>query len=341
MERKLASLKRISDIKPIVGSDNIQLATVGGWKVVVAKDSNFSIGDLVVYFEIESFLPMKLEFEFLRKSSFRSMNGVGGFALRTMKIRKQLSQGLILPLSILDVDIPLSEGMDVTELLGVTKWEAPISPSLGGKAKGGFPSFLRKTDQERVQNLTEFYKEWKESDIRFVVTEKLDGSSATFYINNGNFGVCSRNIELSEPLLCESPNSFWSIARTLDLENKMKSLNRNICIQGELIGSKIQGNPYKLSCNQVRFFSALDIDTGNTLPHDEFSNLITELGLDLVPVLEDEFKLPETIEDLLTYAEGTSALNKDTVREGVVIKSFDSSISFKAISNHFLLRKGE
>ena len=73
MERKLATIRKINDLSPIEGADKIEVATVDGWKVVVAKDVGHKIGDWVVYCEIDSFLPIKEEFEFLRKSSYKKM----------------------------------------------------------------------------------------------------------------------------------------------------------------------------------------------------------------------------------------------------------------------------
>lgn len=342
MERKLATIRKITDITPIEGADKIELVTVGGWKVVAAKDVNHKVGDLVVYCEIDSFLPIKEEFEFLRKSSYKKMSdGTEGFRLKTIKLRGQVSQGLILPIKELSIfqfasSSNLSEGDDVTNILGITKYEPPIPAELAGKVKGGFPSFIPKTDEERVQNLSKEYDEWKlQSKHKFYVTEKLDGSSATYYIKDGVFGVCSRNLELLET----EGNTFWKVARELDLENKMKSLNMNISLQGELIGEGIQGNPYKIKGQTVRFFTGFDIDNFKRISFPQLVVMLMELNLQYVPVLNNEFGfvLPDTIEGMLEYAENKSQLNEDTEREGVVVRSIDGTISFKAISNKFLL----
>lgn len=341
MERKLASVRVISNIQPIPNADKIELVTVDGWNVVVAKDVGHKVGDLVIYCEIDSFLPIREEFEFLRKSSYKKMGDVEGFRLRTVKLRGQVSQGLILPMSVLnppDTNIYVTpfEGLDVTEMLDIVKYEPPIPAELAGKVKGTFPSFIPKTDEERIQNLTSEYEEWKyQSKHQFYVTEKLDGSSATFYVKDGEFGVCSRNLELLET----EGNTFWKVARELDLKNKMKSLGKNISLQGELIGEGIQGNPYKLKGQTIRFFTGYDIDKRERIGFIHFIVMIMDMGLEYVPVINPEFGflLPDTIEEMLQYAEGKSALNPDTEREGVVVRSLDGSISFKAISNKFLL----
>jgi RNA ligase (TIGR02306 family) len=334
MERKLATIRVISDIRPIEGADMIELATVGGWNIVVAKNVGHKVGDHVVYCEIDSFLPIKEEFEFLRKSSYKKMGDQEGFRLKTIKLRGQVSQGLILPMSVFgDFSWTAYEGLDVTNRLGIVKYEPPIPAELSGKVKGGFPSFLHKTDEERVQNLVKEYGEYKfTSTHQFYMTEKLDGSSATFYMNEGEFGVCSRNLELLET----EGNTFWKVARELDLENKLKDKG-NICLQGELIGEGIQGNPYKIKGQTVHFFNGFDIDTQTRMNINDFLILLDELELLSVPILGVAILLPETVEGMLKLAEDKSRLNNKTEREGVVIRSLDNTISFKAISNKFLL----
>jgi RNA ligase (TIGR02306 family) len=177
MERKLASIQVIREILPIEGADAIELAVVNGWKVVVAKNVGHSVGDWVVYCEIDSFLPIREEFEFLRKSSYKKMGDQEGFRLRTIKLRGQLSQGLILPISIFgDFSWTAYEGMDVTEKLGIVKYEPPIPAELAGKVKGQFPSFLRKTDEERcLSEETLILTEDGEMSIRSICESKYSG----------------------------------------------------------------------------------------------------------------------------------------------------------------------
>ena len=343
MERKLATIRQITNIRPIDGADMIELAIVDGWNVVVGKDVGHKVGDMVVYCEIDSFLPVKDEFEFLRKSSFKKMGDQEGFRLKTIKLRGQVSQGLILPIGVVPITqfataYTLPEGMDVTEMLGIVKYEPPIPAELSGKVKGMFPSFIPKTDEERIQNLTKEYGEWKyQSKHQFYVTEKLDGSSATYYIKDGEFGVCSRNLELLET----EGNTFWKVARELNLEENMKATGKNISLQGELIGEGIQGNPYKIKGQTVRFFTGFNIDKYERIPFPELVVMLADMGLQSVPVLNQEFgfMLPETVEDMLKYAESKSYLNDKTEREGVVVRSMDGTISFKAISNKFLLNE--
>lgn len=337
MERKLASIRKITNIQPIPNADAIEVVTVDGWNVV-SKKGEFKVGDLCIYCEIDSFLPTTPEFEFLRKSSYKKLpNGDEGFRLRTIKLRGQVSQGLVLPTSVLPKGRELFPGLDVSEVLGIKKYEPPIPASLVGKAKGLFPHFLHKTDEERVQNLAgEFgVLHLFHPNKTYYVTEKLDGSSATFYFRNGEFGVCSRNLELLETL----DNTFWKVARELKIEEKLGTLDDNICIQGELIGEGVQGNPYKIKGQTIRFFNAYNIDTRTYLPLDSFKSLMGELDLEMVPLLSEDFKFSSTLDELLKYAEGKSQLNPEFDREGVVIRSHDRTISFKVISNQFLLNE--
>lgn len=334
--RKLASIQKISAKNPIEGADLIELVKINDWHVVVAKAENYQIGDEVIYFEIDSFLPIRHEFEFLRKNCFKKMSDdAEGFRLRTIKLRGQYSQGLVLHKHIFTECRNAKNGDDVTEMLGVRKYEPPIPASLQGLAKGLFPSFIRKTDEERVQNLSDTYQELQKHT--YYVTEKIDGTSATFYYKNNEFGVCSRGLELIET----SENTLWKIARDFNIEEILKSNNRNIALQGEIHGEGIQGNKYKKQGQTVCFFSLFDIDKYSYCSFHELKSLCHSFYLPLVPILDESFTLPDKIEDLLKFANGKSELNEQTKREGVVLRTFDSKISFKAISNEFLLKYEE
>lgn len=330
--RKLASIQQIKEIRPISGADEIEVARVNSWDVVVKK-GEYSPGDLAVYCEIDSFLPVREEFEFLRKSSFKLMGEMEGFRLRTVKLRGQVSQGLLLP-------YPGSGevGDDLTEALGIVKYEPPIPAQLAGQMKGVFPSFIPKTDEERIQNLTSEYAGLLGSNSDWVITEKLDGSSTTIYLMNDEFGVCSRNIDLLET----EGNSFWRVARDWNIEAKMRhfsSIFGNFAIQGELIGEGIQGNPYCLKGQTIRLFSLHLIDAGRRASYFELENFCRKSSLDMAPLLsEDDQVLPVTIDELLAMADGKSLLNPATDREGIVVRSVDQLISFKVISNKYLLK---
>jgi RNA ligase (TIGR02306 family) len=238
----------------------------------------------------------------------------------------------------------------------VLKYEPPIPAELAGKVKGGFPGFIRKTDEERIQNLTKEYESMRNE--HYYVTEKLDGSSATYYFRDGVFGVCSRNLELADPgefkpgtALCEDgverpkkENTFWKVANELLIREKLSSLAENYAIQGELIGEGIQGNPYKIKGHTLRLFNVFNIDTQEYLSLDDMVHFLHKINVDdkpleLVPVINYDYKLPPIIEEILSYAEAKSRLYEGVEREGIVIRNRDKSISFKAISNNFLLKE--
>ncbi len=324
-ERKLATVRRVAVVDPIPGADAIDVATVTGWKVVIKK-GEFRSGDLAVYCEIDSFLQVRPEYEFLRKSSFRKMGGLEGFRLKTVRLRGQVSQGLLLP-----APPDAAEGDDVTELLGIVKWDPPLPASLGGRVRGPWPR-VPKTDEERIQNIPEILG----SDLTFYVTEKLDGSSATYVIDRDDFFVCSRNLNLAE----DPENTFWQVARERGLEERMRAHGGNFAIQGELIGPGVQGNRYKLPKVEVRLFAAYELDRADYLDWDALSALAAELGVGTVPLVRRGARLADfpSVEHLLADADGPSAIG-GSPREGLVWRAEGTGqkIGFKAISNAFLL----
>lgn len=354
--RKLATVRRISEIRPIPNADLIELAVVDGWQCVVKK-GEFSVGELVVYCEVDTVLPVHPDYEFLRKSSYVQRDwlpGGEGFRLRTVKLRKQVSQGLLLPLSRLyehDRHWEPVEGEEVTGVLGATKWDPPIPTNLAGMAKGNFPSYIPKTDQERVQNLVGdlFHTPGTRESIRqamnkeklWEVTLKLDGSSCTFYHNNGEVGACSRAVNLK---LEQVDNSFVDMFHRLDLSNKLPACG-NIAIQGELMGPKIQGNREALQRYEFYAYDVWDIDSQYYLPKDVRDLVIYALELQSVPVIHPGATLQElgcdTLEAMLEYADRPS-MNHE-VAEGVVFKAVRGShvedilYSFKCINNCYLL----
>lgn len=350
MERALVTISIIEEIKKHENADLLEIATIRGWQCVVKKDE-FKQGDKVVFFEIDSFLPIKEEFEFLRKNCYRNHPDLGeGFKLKTVKLRGELSQGLVMPLSILNaIEKEWEVNEDVTEVLNIKKYEVPLSKSLRcGNPKGNFPFFIQKTDQNRIQNCWKFIKDCS----NWEVTEKMDGSSCTVYYNEGfGVGVCSRNFDLK---LDDDSSDFVKAAKNQNLLFVLENMKENLAIQGELCGPGIQGNKYKLNKPVIFIFDIWDIDKQRYLSKDERDLKIVEIKkyyvdeekckvkevpyLGTFPIEKDKFDLKYYLE----FADGKSALNKNCNREGVVFKSVDrfsvrSFESFKIISNKFLL----
>jgi RNA ligase (TIGR02306 family) len=334
VDRKLASIRMIDEINPIENADAIEVATIGGWKVVVKK-GEFKAGELAVYFEIDSWIPVELAPFLCKGTEPRVYGGVRGERLRTIRLRGQISQGLLLPLepTCANIASQLFEGLDVTFPLNIQKWEAPINAQLAGMARGNFPQAVPKTDQERIQNLKKELETYRGK--RFEITEKLDGSSCTFYMDTeGEFHVCSRNLDLKE----DENNSFWKEALRIGLREKMLEDFKGIAIQGELIGEGIQGNQYQLKGQAFRVFDVYNVNSGKYFDTFERQAIIDILGLQHAPIIGVVTLEGQTIEELLKYAENKSALN-GSEREGLVWKCVDNThISFKTISNRWLIR---
>jgi RNA ligase (TIGR02306 family) len=344
--RKLATVRKIDEIRPIEGADAIECAVVGGWNVVV-KRGEFTPGTLAVYLEIDSWVPTELA-PFLSKGKEpREFNGVKGERLRTVKLRGQVSQGLLLSLDTEDnaalvcngITLPCIEGYDATEHLGIQKWEAPIPAQLAGQVRGNFPGFISKTDQERIQNLTAELVEWQVNPMfTWEITEKLDGSSMTVYVRDEEEGVCSRNLDLK----MDAANTFWKVAIQENLIEKIRRSGRNLALQGELIGEGIQKNPYNIRGHAFRLFDIFDIDRGDYMTPLERRVFAETHGIEHVPVLAKEWIIDCGVNGLLTMAEAKSELNAKAEREGLVFKcNTFGGPTFKAISNKFLLKGGE
>jgi RNA ligase (TIGR02306 family) len=355
--RKLASIRQITEILPIEGADLIVRVRVDDWYCVALK-TEFKPGDLCVYFEIDSFIPIIPQVEHLRAKAFKRMGEKEGIRIKTIRLKGQISQGLALPVhaffdmfanSKFDEGQELSEyffvGNDVSDLIGVEKYEQPIPAELGGQVKGNFPSFIKKTDQVRCQNIG--YKIITENvDTKYEVTMKLDGTSFTGFYNNGNDGVCGRNWQLK----LDEWNANNALVR-MYIDSKMQSAlqayGRNIAVQGEFMGPKIQGNREGLLFYTLFVFDIYDIDNQRQLGVDDRRDALQSLydhGMDMtlvqhVPIFGYNVTLADmgvsNVPELLADAEGRS-LNHE-VREGKVYKSMDGQFTFKVISNAFLL----
>jgi RNA ligase (TIGR02306 family) len=346
MERKLVTIRIVSEIKPIPGAYRIEVAVVDGWDCVV-NTGKFSAGDRCVYFEIDSFLPMEERYEFLRKYSYRKLSdGREGYRLKTAKFRGQISQGLLMPLKDypeLDVKA-FKEDSDLSDFINVTKYEPPIPANLAGLVKGPFQSFVQRSDEERIQNLPEYFGKYK--DALFEETEKLDGTSCTYYWNDGAFGVCSRNLELLETV----DNTQWQLSREMNVKESLAALNKNIALQGEIVGPGINKNTLRLPGKRFCIYNIYDIDLRRYQTPDERKETVESLNNDKighVPVLNEKidiFARAVNIKELLKYAKGRSKLNPERDREGVVFKShfLDGNrniVSFKVLSNDYLLEE--
>lgn len=339
--RKMASMQIIAEIKPIEGADLIVAYRINGWWVVDKKDA-YLVGDLVVYAEPDSWIPHSL-CPFLSKGKEpREFNGVKGEKLRTVRLRGQYSQGLILPFSIIPDAIKQHPsfwddvvGFDVSEILGIQRWEPPIPACLAGKVKGNFPSFIPKTDQTRIENLGNELKIWQQEELQWTIEEKIEGTSFTSYVYNDRSGVCSRNLELYET----DENLYWQIEKKYDVLNKIKSTGMNIAVQGEILGEGVQGNIYKISSHVLYVFDIYLIDERRYMLPRERHHFVQSTGLNNVPVI-GLITIDDRVDQatLIGMAEGKSVLY-NTEREGIVVKCNSNNTSFKAISRKYLLKQ--
>lgn len=367
-ERKLAHIERVIDLQPIQGADRIETATVLGWQCVVKK-GEVKVGDLVCYIEIDSIVPDIPYFDFMKERNFR---------VRTIKLRKQISQGLIvpckqykdgclLPLGLTGTLAVYREGDDVTEALGIVKYESQSDKEssgnflpkkkypwyiryltryqwfrqLTGMKSKSFPDWISKTDETRLQNMPFVLNDKSQT---FYITEKLDGQSATYWYKhhwlNPEFGICSRTVRKSE-----SDGSNWSVvAKKLQLKQRLKAYysttKKQIAIQGEIIGDKIQGNKYKIDGFDFYVFNVFFIDEKRYANISEIQWACRQLDLKTVPLIEDGFVLKPTVQEMVELSKGKSILYP-VDREGIVVRSHDQQISFKVINPDFLLKNEE
>ncbi|WP_146512498.1 RNA ligase (ATP) [Thalassoglobus neptunius] len=352
--RKLASIQTVSVTEAIPKADAIERLHILGWWVV-AKKGEYQPGDKVVYCEIDSLLPEQEEFEFLRSSCYKpaivdAENQVlqrAGFRIRTVKLRGQVSQGICFPLSILPVGTSQEVGTDVTAQLGIFKYEPPVPVGMGGRIKGTFPDFLSKTDEIRVQTIEDVLGRYARTN--FTMTEKLDGTSFTAFLRQGEFGLCSRNQWVDETDLS---NTLCRLAAELKLAEKLETLRTSFeispAIQGEVIGPGIQGNKYALRSPELYVFNVLDTDQYQLVDRSLQAKMLESVGLTSVPSLGD-ITLEHSVDELVALSVGKSILNPKVQREGIVFRpevevndpDIGGRLSFKAINPKFLLKFDE
>lgn len=331
--RSLASVRSVKAVTPIPGSDFLETAHVMGWQCVVKK-GEFKPGDMGVYFEVDSFLPEDERYEFLRTSSFRDNADNGkGFRIRTMKMRGQLSQGLLLPLARFPELAGMHEGDDATEKLGVKKWYVPETASDGGTIIGERPYGIPASDEIRIQSATELLDELRGKP--YYITTKMDGTSGIVYFIDGKIGCCSRNKEIKD----EEGALYWTPVYRYGLKEKLPRYGKNIVLTGEICGPGIQKNRLRLADVQWYVFDVKDWDTGRYVSCDEALEICAGLGLQIVPLEERGESFGYNQEELLEKARGKYPSGLD--KEGIVVRYTEEpkAISFKVLNNDVLLKE--
>lgn len=370
--RHLATIRKIKELFPIPNADRIEVAVIDGWQCIVNKSDGFKVGDLVVYIEIDSVLPDKPEFEFMRKYKFR---------VKTIKLRGQVSQGLVLPIpfsTLREAGIEtIGEGMDITDILGIKKYDPEAAQEKvwwqklavqskvvfpwwlkpfkrikfirnwwinKHKAVDNFPPFIKKTDEERIQNMPILFDSLKKRGTVLSVTEKLDGTSATYFLKDGKFGVCSRN----KWILKEDDSPYWQMAKKYEIEQFLRGVcdsfyhkPKLLVLQGEIIGHGIQGNKYHMSDRSLFAFNFI-ID-GKRCDYHDMKEYLEYSSINVVPrILDLDMKIIPNIEiqDLVDLSKGASVYrNGVEPREGIVCRNELEHVSFKVINPDFLLKE--
>ena len=343
--RHLVTIQKITDIKSIPDADRIELALVLGWQSVVPK-GQFKTGDKCVYFEVDSFLPIEPRYEFLSKSCYRNNEFMGeGYKIFTQKFRGEISQGLILPLT----EFPeinaenVTVGEDITELLNVRKWDIPEVAGFVGTAFRKKPYGIPTTDETRVQSITDLIQQLKGKP--YYISTKMDGTSCTMYCINGEFGVCGRTDEYKD----DGKSMMYEFAKQHGIDERMKEYNRNsgknIVIQGEFCGPKIQKNRLALREYHWYVFNVLNGDSMKLLSLNDMLSVCKELNLTSVPIEEISDCFNYTIEELIERAKGKYPSGQN--KEGIVIRpqfpeycyKLGKSLSFKVLNNDFLAKE--
>ncbi len=335
-ERKLATIRVVKDILPIEGADFIELALIDGWQCVAQKGT-YAKGSLAIYLEIDSFLNVEdPRFASLARSPSDVINwrDKKGMRIKTIRLRKQLSQGMLLPLALFPEIEGAKEGDDVTELLKIEKWESAgeSANNNGSRADGSrnFPSFIHKTDQERCQNIGAKLKHMHSAlGYSFEITKKLDGSSMTAFIVlphspyynvalNGSRKKPKTLVQkalrwLRDRFIIQSPvfglcsrnvwmdtngnSTFHQIYNSYNMEEMFKSCAGSFAIQGEMIAPSVQGNHENVAEPQFYVFDIFDIDNQKYLMPNCRRAFCKAHGLPHVPVVETDHILVNLTKD--------------------------------------------
>jgi RNA ligase (TIGR02306 family) len=367
MERSLASIQTITNLIPIEGADNIECAQVLGWQCIV-KRGDFKVGDWCVYIEIDALVPVCKVFDFLSKTGVKisEIDGVQykGYRIRTIKLRGCLSQGLAMPINAFIDDLQFYKidgatiGEDVSYLLGIVKYEPPIPISMQGEIEGKFPRLIPKTDLIRIQSAPDVLV--RNKGKMFMVQEKVDGQSITCYLHDGEFRICSRNLELKDS---DSDSRVLTVKRLLVKEALEKFSNdhkgNSYAFQGEFVGPGIQNNRLKLKSRTILFFDIFNITTQRYLNPENAFKIFKSLGLPTVPILYDMICLEDNVEALVNMADGDFTrtnddgnqlinVHRDIMLEGHAWKALSEDIDrnlgrlvFKVINNGYLLKHKE
>ena len=342
--RKLVSIRRCNKVWPIPKADRLEAVQVGGWVTAVQKGA-FAPGDLGVFFEIDAYLPVsdpRYDFFPLERMTF---DGVVGIKVASRELRGQITQGLFLPLHQFPEIANPEEGQDVTDLLGIRKYEREIPSELVGLISGRAPGIVDDTALERIQNLPEAFEEWGE--LEFEPLLKLNGMSLSMFQFDGTFRICTKENELIDT----PENKPWVLAREFDMPQALAKIGGNFAVQGELIGHNIGSNKERVpnKGHEFHIFNIWNCNTSQSLLPAERYEFVRELqgygcGFKHVPRLGEPRKLKDfgaNQQALIDLVTGPTVLYPGGRREGAVFRSMTTQDKFKVISDKFLLKGGD
>lgn len=366
--RDLASIEKIEKVTPIPDKDKIELASVGGWEVIVEKNK-YKEGDLVVYCEYDTILPIRKEFEFLRSRCYSKL--YDGFRIKNMKMAGVFSQGIVFPLSILPdkTQNKAKEGMIVAKDLGIIKYDPEekrerlslnnskkysglkkilmksklIRRLVLGKyeKKSPYPPTVSKSDETNIQKTFNFLKNNYPEEL-YYGTEKMEGQAVSYMVlkkgRKRDFRVYSHNIIRSN---WKTGTGNWEkVAQRDNLDKKLLKLKENICVQGEICGPGIQRNIYGFKDLTFFVYGIINTDTGYKYNYEEINTFCIDNNLTMVPVLFKNRKLLDSTKEILDEANGNSIFSEGSKaqREGIVWRSMTNpDIGFKAKSPEYLI----
>lgn len=339
--RKLASIQLVQRITPIEGADRIESVGVLGWNCVAQK-GQFQVGDRCVYFELDSFLPIRPEFEMLRDSSYKNSSLMGeGFRLKTQKFRGCLSQGLVMPVSILPEGC-YSVGEDVSALLGVKEWAREEEMDVYGTIIADMPAFLKRTGEFRIQSYPDLISEM--TGKPYYISNKIDGTSTTLFVKDGQLGICGH-----DNLYAAETHKYRDLVQAYLTELQAQTQYRNVAVQGEMAGPGICGN--RAGLKEVGFyaFNVMDLDTYTYLDFEDFLQFCKLTKIPTVEIVERGEAFSYSTEDLLSMVDGAYQQTGKR-REGIVVRSQktqdskvlgNARLSFKVLNNKYLLKNGD
>lgn len=380
-ERELAYVVKVDEIRPIEGADRVEVAIVNGWHIMVRKDQ-FKPGDLAVYFEIDSKVPAEEPFMFLEPKHFKiktqkyfkgtviSQGLLMGFEdfgweKDAYKLGDFLTQKLKVTYAVEEDNARKASSVDKYKKMAQRHgklfshqpfrwlmrrtWGKKILFLFFGKTsdkKTGWPAWVAKTDEERVENMPWIF----DNKSPFVATEKIDGTSTTFTMKRGKFGkndfyVCSRNVVFDKPdkNCFYDTNVYIEMAEKYDIEKILESILTDdptldwVTLQGETYGAGIQKRDYGLKEHRFAGFNFITSKEGRW-DSVRAAKFMTQYNIPWVPILDENYILPDTIEELRAFSHSECSRIDGVIKEGIVFRSQDGSMSFKCVDPEFLMK---